>query len=271
MVNAIKIKCADIVFPFQGIDNETLRKLFVDYAVTDRRVSCFACRKRIKKGISVAHCCKCLYYFHLKCEQLNKNDIAYLPDWICTSCTMNVLPFSNVNDESMKLANQGLCDADIDFIVDKCPSFSIQSLLDEMPGQKIDTDQFMSNTILSKYYTASDFLSAKFSNKIFSIFHLNISSLQKHIDELRSMLTCINSNFDVICISETRLLDEVPLSNVQIDGYDFIHTPTLTQCGGSGMYIKNGIEYTILDKLTQCHKDICESIFVELKHPKKRM
>ena len=45
---------------------------------------------------------------------------------------------------------------------------------------------------------------------------------------------------------------------------------TLTQCGGSGMYIKNGIEYTILDKLTQCHKDICESIFVELKHPKKK-
>ena len=37
------------------------------------------------------------------------------------------------------------------------------------------------------------------------------------------------------------------------------------------MYIKNGIEYTILDKLTQCHKDICESIFVELKHPKKNV
>ena len=36
------------------------------------------------------------------------------------------------------------------------------------------------------------------------------------------------------------------------------------------MYIKNGIEYSILDKLTQSHKDICEYIFVELKHPKKR-
>ena len=36
------------------------------------------------------------------------------------------------------------------------------------------------------------------------------------------------------------------------------------------MYIKNCIEYIILDNLTQCHKDICESIFVELKHPKKK-
>ena len=81
----------------------------------------------------------------------------------------------------------------------------------------------------------------------------------------------MNYNVDIIYISESRLLNEVSLSNIQIDGYDFIHSPTLTQCGVSGMYIKNGIEYTILDKLTQCHKYICKSIFVELKHPKKRM
>ena len=157
----------------------------------------------------------------------------------------------------MKLTNHGLHDDNIEFVVDKCPSFSIKSLLDQMPGQKIDTDQFMSNTILSKYYTASDLVSANFSNKNVGIFHLNISSLQKHIDELRILLMCTKSNFDLICISETILHNEVPLSNIQIDGYNFIHTPTLIQCGGSGMYIKNDIQYTILDKLTQSHKDIC--------------
>ena len=56
-----------------------------------------------------------------------------------------------------------------------------------------------------------------------------------------------------------------------MNGNDFIHTQSQTQCGGSGMYIKNGIEYSILDKLTKSYKDICESIFVELKHPKKGM
>ena len=80
----------------------------------------------------------------------------------------------------------------------------------------------------------------------------------------------MNANFYVTCISETRLHNEVPLSNIAIDGYDFIHTPTLTQCGGSGMYIKNDIEFSILKNLTECHKDISESIFVELIHPKKR-
>ena len=99
---------------------------------------------------------------------------------------MKTLPFGNINDENMKLANHGMNNECIYFLVDKYPSFSIKSLLDEMPGHKINTDQFMSNSILSKYYTTSDFVSAKFYNKNFSIFHLNISSLQKHIDELRT-------------------------------------------------------------------------------------
>ena len=119
------------------------------------------------------------------------------------------------------------------------PFFQHQKSTGSSAGSKINTDQSMSNTIRSKYYTTSDFLSAKLSNKNFDIFHLNISSLQKHIDELRSLHTCTNSNFDVICISETRLLNEVRLSNIQIDGYDFIHTPTLTQCGGSGYVYQN--------------------------------
>ena len=73
---------------------------------------------------------------------------------------MKALPFANIDDENMKLTSQGVCDDNIEFSMDKTPSFSIQSLLDEMPGQKIDTDQFMSNSILSRYYTTSNFVSA---------------------------------------------------------------------------------------------------------------
>ena len=57
---------------------------------------------------------------------------------------------------------------------------------------------------------------------------------------------------------------------MEIDGYEFIHNPTLTQCGGVGMYIKNGIDFSIVKNLTESHKDICESIFIEIKHPTKR-
>ena len=155
MVN--ESRCTDGTFPFQGINNNILFSLFCDQAVTNRKLMCFGWKKRTEIGTYVAHCYQCRYDFHLKCEQINNKDIPLPPDWICLGCTMKALPFGNINDENMKLAYHGLSDECIDFLMDKCLSFSIKSLLDEMLGQKINTYQFMSNSILSKYYTTSDF------------------------------------------------------------------------------------------------------------------
>jgi len=119
---------------------------------------------------------------------------------------------------------------------DNIPSFSVQSLLDKLPGQTFSTDEFLSDSITSKYFTPGEFVSTNFSKKQFSIFHLNIASLQLHIDELRSFLSNLKHRFKVICISETRLHDVTPLVNVDIDGYTFEHTPTSSQCGGTGIY-----------------------------------
>ena len=99
------------------------------------------------------------------------------------------------------------------------PSFSIQSLIDQIPGQKFDTDEFISDTIESKYYTPAEFISTKLSKKSFTIFHMNIASLQAHIDELKSLLTFLDHPFDVIGITETRLHDSSPLVEIQIPGY----------------------------------------------------
>ena len=123
----------------------------------------------------MARCCKCRYYFHLKFAKLNKNDVQLPPDWICTGCTMKTLPFSSINDENIKLTNHGLSEENIDFVTEKCPSFSIKTLLDQMPGQKIDTDQFMSNTIHLNITLLVIFCLLNFQTKKFlyfiSIFH----------------------------------------------------------------------------------------------------
>ena len=39
-----------------------------------------------------------------------------------------------------------------------------------------------------------------------SFFHLNINSLSLHIDDLDTFLTSLNFNFDIIGLSETRIL-----------------------------------------------------------------
>ena len=94
--------------------------------------------------------------------------------------------------------------------------------------------------------------------------------MQRHIDELRTFLSILDHPFQVIWISETRLHDDKSLSNINIDGYEFVHTKTTSQYGGVGIYIKNGIEYEILDHLSLSHHNVSESIFIEIKNEKKK-
>ena len=110
----------------------------------------------------------------------------------------------SMDDESISIPGEG------------APSFSIKSLLDQISK---DSEQFISDTIHSKYYTIADFASAKFYNKKIKHFHLNIASLQKHIHELRTLLSCSKHNFDIICISETKLHEELSIVHIEIDGY----------------------------------------------------
>ena len=137
----------DAIFPFQGISNESLLSLWCHYAITNKKVKCYSCRKRTKQGSPLAYCHECRNYFHPKCQKMNCNkDTPLPPDWLCSGCTMRALPFANIDDENMKLTSQGVCDDNIEFSVDKTPSFSIQSLLDQMPGQKIGSIYEQLNT-----------------------------------------------------------------------------------------------------------------------------
>ena len=85
-------------------------------------------------------------------------------------------------------------------------------------------DEFLSSSISSKYYTPSQFQSNKFSKNHFSMTHINIASLPKHVDELRCLLSLLDHAWDIVAISETRLHSVDPITNLDIDGYDFIHT-----------------------------------------------
>ena len=125
------------------------------------------------------------------------------------------------------------------------PSFTIQSLLDQMPGQNFETDDFMAETITSKYFTPSEFVASKLPPNKFSMLHINIASLSKHVVELRSFINILEHPFDVIGITETRLSNTNPLVNIDIDGYVFKHTPTKTRCGGTGIYIKSCYEFEV--------------------------
>ena len=50
-------------------------------------------------------------------------------------------------------------------------------------------------------------------NKLLSLFHINPCSLNKNYDELQRLLHCSKKFFDIIAISETRIVKQVSLSN----------------------------------------------------------
>ena len=55
----------------------------------------------------------------------------------------------------------------------------------------------------------------------FKMASLNITSLLKHIDELRVFLN--DQNIDVLAINETRLNESILDQEVKVQGYDIIH------------------------------------------------
>ena len=80
----------------------------------------------------------------------------------------------------------------------------------------------------------------------------------------------LNHPFDTICISETRIHEDLPLSNIDIDKYTFYHTPTSSQCGGVGIYIKSSLECELLKSYSTSHPSLYQSIFLEIKNKTKK-
>ena len=84
-----------------------------------------------------------------------------------------------------------------------------------------------------------------------SLFHINCSFLNKNFEDLEYLLKTTNKAFDVIAISESRILKDTNLSkNINIYNYSVEFTPTESHAGGTILYINNRLSY----KLSQ---DLC--------------
>ena len=194
-----------------------------------KKVKCSICNKNILKRFQLISCDTCGKYFDLKCSRVTKDVFTRLTEraenWDCTKCISILFPYSNIDNDKLyfEIIGKSLPDSDqINF----APSFSIQSLLDQFLGQNFDTDEFLSDTISFKYYTPSESVQNKLPNDTFTMLHINVASLGKHIDELRSLLNILNYPFDIIGITETRLYEECYTTNIDLEGCNFRHTHT---------------------------------------------
>ena len=96
---------------------------------------------------------------------------------------------------------------------------------DSLGFSKDDTEEEDALMINCKYVDLCNF-NYKTKDKHFSIFHTNIGSLRKHKSELESILQNLDFKFDVIGITETKLLKDLkPDFDIQMEGYTCYHVP----------------------------------------------
>ena len=151
---------------------------------------------------------------------------------------------------------------------------NLSSLINHFNDMSSESNHDPENVVNCKYYEieemskiATDFVSSSSLN----LFHLNISSLSKHIDSLEHLLSAIDIKFDVIAISETRLTtNNVLAHNIDLDNYSLELCPTESSAYGTALYIKNHLAYIARPDLKIYKPYQLESNFVELSIPKKQ-
>ena len=96
--------------------------------------------------------------------------------------------------------------------------------------------------------------------------HLNIHSIERHFDEIQILLHLLNFEFDILCFSESKLLEGInPKTSIYLEGYqEPIGMPTKATKGGVLMYVKNGINFVPRSDLDIEKDKKLESCFIEI-------
>ena len=93
-----------------------------------------------------------------------------------------------------------------------------------------------------EFHSNCDMQQCLVDNQAFATLHCNIRSLSANPYKLQVMLSELSFPFQLIGLTETKLkTDQIPLTNFDIEGYNFISQPSLSNAGGSGIYIQNNL------------------------------
>ena len=95
--------------------------------------------------------------------------------------------------------------------------------------------------------------------------------MNKHIEELRIILNLLNFKFDVIALSESKILKgSQPISDINLEGYHTpIGTPSEAMKGGVLLYVSNALNFKPRPDLNIYQAKEVESVFAEIVNKNK--
>ena len=192
----------------------------------------------VAKNHHAIECNICCRWIHLKCNKLSEKEYNFFQEninmpFFCIKCMADSIPFLTLDDKQFEFTAKGI---DYTEEIDLSSIFISQPQLEMLDRfnaaiNNITFDLNEENNIIEseniiphancKYYTIDEFHTQKFnSDKHFSILHLNISSIEYHIEEFRIVLELLKHKFDFICISESkRRTNREPKVDIKIEGY----------------------------------------------------
>ena len=179
--------------------------------------------------------------------------------WYCKNCIKQILPFSELSDSQLSRATiENLISSPKKIIWDN----NLVSLNDQYETE-IKNDSFTPN----EFYGNLKTISPTYNLYI----HMNISSIQYHINDLRDLVESWLNKPKIIGITECRLRkNRKVLSNVDLNDYSFEFTTTKSTKGGTLIYIQNDLRYNISKDLNLYRGKELESTFIEIIKPNVR-
>ena len=244
--------------------------------------SCCICCKRVQYFCVQILCENCKTKCHVKCVNLEREDLEYINNWFCPKCVESIFPFNHFhdNEDFYGAILEELLDCSYQYHIINQRIFNPFEVNDdhEYPLTEIDPDiQFYLNSHYLKstkcdYYHENSFnkhvvqkinQNSEKKESHLSLFHTNIKSLSKHFDELELYLESLNYNFSFIGLTETWLND----NNCDLfarDNYESINRYRKHRIGGGvSLYIKQDIKYKSRSDL-ECFDTNFETLFVEV-------
>ena len=206
-------------------------------------VTCPCCEKDCTVTQNSINCSCCNRWIHLNCTSLSIEQFQNLSkpdlDYNCNYC---LYPFSTVESNDL-------------FVLfnNKSTSLTPNNLNPNSDCEYGDEKCISPHEIKN--------LASIYRNGL-SVLSLNIRSLNKNIDRLEIILNEADFTPDVVCITETWINDKKPFL-YSLKGYSFVNQPCPGRAGGSGIFIKNGIQFNII-KQFQFNLEHCDDIWVEL-------
>ena len=235
--------------------------------VKDKLCSC--CSKKILQKV-ILSCQLCNTSYHKKCVNFSKREYINCSKqksrFVCNFC-LESFPFFSLSDIDFKVVNFGL---NYDFTIDTTPfpSLSEQKFFESCNNINVPLDnEDHPVSINSRYYDIDEFSKLDFKENDFGILHLNIASLNKHMNDLQNFLSFFDYKFDIIGLSEHKISFNSP-SNYNLKGYNFCYNPTTSTHGGTGFFISNKLSYIKRDELSIFCAGQLESTFIEIKQDK---